>query len=289
VNKNNAAGLEKTVQSVVVQTFTDFEYIIIDGGSNDGSVDIIKKYADKIIYWVSEPDAGIYNGMNKGIRAAHGEFCLFLNSGDWLIEGATLQNVFKEIARLPEAGEAGVYYSDLVKDDYSMIVYPKNLNINNLIDGTVSHQNSLIRRGLFLKYGYYNESLGITSDWEYFLKGYWIHNIKFIHIDTNIAIFDQNGISISNYQKRLIEDETVIRNVFGELSDSILELKRYRNTSYIDIITNWGDSFLLEFMLKTYRFLARRLLKLKRQSANRIVADRTLWQSSKNVKGCCNV
>jgi glycosyltransferase involved in cell wall biosynthesis len=277
INKNNATGLEKTIQSVIAQTFIDYEYIVIDGASDDGSFAVIEKYADKITYWVSEPDSGIYNGMNKGIRVARGDYCLFLNSGDWLLEPATLQNVFDEIAGLEEAD---VYYSDLVKDDYSMIIYPKNLNINNLIDGTISHQNSLIKRKLFSRDGYYNESLTIASDWEYFLKGYWKYKIKFLHINTNIAIFDQHGISISNYKKRLIEDETVIRNVFGELSDSIIELKRYRDTSYVDIITNWGDSFLLEFMLKTYRFFSRRILKQKRPSANRIVVDRTFWRFS---------
>jgi len=77
VNLNNAAGLQKTIESVITQTFTDYEYIIIDGGSTDGSVDVIKQHADKITYWVSEPDKGIYNAMNKGILQAKGEYCLF--------------------------------------------------------------------------------------------------------------------------------------------------------------------------------------------------------------------
>ncbi|MDR2910496.1 MAG: glycosyltransferase [Bacteroidales bacterium] len=85
INLNNVAGLQKTIESVVKQTFTDYEYIVIDGGSTDGSADIIKQHANKITYWVSEPDKGIYNAMNKGIRVAKGEYCLFLNSGDWLI------------------------------------------------------------------------------------------------------------------------------------------------------------------------------------------------------------
>jgi glycosyltransferase involved in cell wall biosynthesis len=82
INYNNAIGLRKTIESVVNQTFRDYEYIIIDGGSTDGSVDVIKEYADKIDYWVSEPDKGIYNAMNKGVAAAHGEYTNFLNSGD---------------------------------------------------------------------------------------------------------------------------------------------------------------------------------------------------------------
>ena len=96
INRNNAAGLRKTIESVVSQTYTDFEYIIIDGASTDGSVEVIKEYAEATLpcgeglgerlYWVSEPDKGIYNAMNKGILKAQGEYLLFLNSGDWLVD-----------------------------------------------------------------------------------------------------------------------------------------------------------------------------------------------------------
>jgi len=94
VNLNNAEGLRKTIESVVSQTYTDYEYIIIDGGSTDGCVEIIKQYEDKITYWVSEPDKGIYNAMNKGILKAKGEYCQFLNSGDWLIKESILHDIF---------------------------------------------------------------------------------------------------------------------------------------------------------------------------------------------------
>ena len=80
INLNNAAGLRKTIQSVVNQTYIDFEYIIIDGFSSDGSIEVIKEYADRINYWVSEPDRGIYNAMNKGILKTSGEYIHFLNS-----------------------------------------------------------------------------------------------------------------------------------------------------------------------------------------------------------------
>ena len=82
INYNNKSGLEKTIQSVISQTYFELEYIIIDGGSSDGSIDVIKKYENKIDYWISEQDKGIYNAMNKGIAQAHGEYCNFMNSGD---------------------------------------------------------------------------------------------------------------------------------------------------------------------------------------------------------------
>ena len=93
INYNNRDGLRKTIESVVNQTCKDFEYVIIDGGSTDGSVDVIKEYADRINYWVSEPDKGIYNAMNKGIDVAQGEYCLFLNSGDYLFDNYVLSEV----------------------------------------------------------------------------------------------------------------------------------------------------------------------------------------------------
>ena len=82
INYNNREGLRKTIESVVNQTYRNFEYIIIDGGSTDGSVEVVKEYADRISYWVSEPDNGIYNAMNKGVLAANGKYIQFLNSGD---------------------------------------------------------------------------------------------------------------------------------------------------------------------------------------------------------------
>ena len=87
INLNDAEGLQKTLRSVWErQSFTDFEHIVIDGASTDGSVEVIKKYADKLAYWVSEPDKGIYSAMNKGIVRARGEYLLFINSGDWLAD-----------------------------------------------------------------------------------------------------------------------------------------------------------------------------------------------------------
>ena len=82
INYNNKDGLEMTINSVLGQSFQGFEYIIIDGGSTDGSIDIIKKYESRIDYWVSEPDNGVYNAMNKGIRKATGDYINFMNSGD---------------------------------------------------------------------------------------------------------------------------------------------------------------------------------------------------------------
>jgi glycosyltransferase involved in cell wall biosynthesis len=261
VNKNNVLGLEKTMQSVMSQTFTDFEYIVIDGGSDDGSADIIKKYADKITYWVSEPDGGIYNGMNKGILVAHGEFCLFLNSGDWLIESATLQNVFEEIAGLPEAeGGGGVYYSDCISDDNSFRKSPDHITTADLVlVCNINHQNTIIRRSLFLEHGLYNENLTIAADREFWLKEKWIHGSEFIYIKTNIAIYDRMGItSRVNYAK---QHDILLQNILGDLADPLIEWRNYRKTIYYEIIAYLGNTKILDFILRVYRYVAKRVNK----------------------------
>ncbi len=171
INLNNAAGLEKTIQSVISQTNKEFEYIVIDGASTDGSVEIIKKYSSGINYWVSESDTGIYNAMNKGIQKAQGNYCLFLNSGDYLVSSTTLQDVFNEISN---TAAADIFYSDCIKSDDSIYIYPDNITINDIIKIGISHQNTLIKRSLFLEHSFYNEKLRIASDLEYFLKEMWI-------------------------------------------------------------------------------------------------------------------
>ena len=164
INRNNADGLEKTIQSVVCQTSTDFEYIVIDGASEDGSVEIINKYTANINFWVSEPDTGIYNAMNKGIRKAQGEYCLFLNSGDWLITPETLVNVFNEI----NGNSSDIFYSNRIDSSGKIAQYPNNLTIRTLLARKINHQNSLIKRSLFFEHGFYNENLKIASDWDFF-------------------------------------------------------------------------------------------------------------------------
>jgi glycosyltransferase involved in cell wall biosynthesis len=256
INKNNAIGLEKTIQSVVNQTFNDFEYLVIDGDSEDSSVAVIKKYADKITWWVSEPDSGVYNAMNKGIKKAQGDYCLFLNSGDSLIENDTLRNAFNEID-----GKADIYYSNCICSDNTITVFPEKLDINYLIKGTINHQNVIIRRKLFIEHGFYNESYIIKSDWEFFLRESWLYKIQYVHINTNIAIYDVNGMSSKRSQISILEKKDIYKNVFGELGDTLIELYNYRRSVCSDIINRWGLSNLklFELTLRIYNRIRKTL------------------------------
>jgi glycosyltransferase involved in cell wall biosynthesis len=252
INKNNASGLEKTIQSVINQTYTDFEYILIDGNSTDGSTEVISKYNSKINYWVSEPDTGIYNAMNKGIRKAQGEFCLFLNSGDWLIDTSTLINLFDEIT---QTEDAGIYYTDCITTKHPFIA-PKSIEVNYLIIYNLNHQNSLIKRSLFLEHGLYNEKYRIAADYEFWLREFWIYKTKFIYIKTNIAGYDPFGIS--TFSKYDTELEDSIRSTFGDLGESLVKLRRYSHSGYGTIVESYGYPKLLDFILKAYK----RILKI---------------------------
>ncbi len=222
---NNAEGLEKTIQSVVNQTFTDYEYLVIDGGSTDGSVDIIKKYVGKITYWVSEPDKGIYNAMNKGIKKAKGEYCLFLNSGDWLVNNKVLDKVFSL-----GFDEDIVYGNYLFKtnDKTTLKKPPDNITFDFLLDSSLPHTSSFIKKNLFTKFGYYNTNNKIISDWEFFLYTIIIKNVKTKYINETISMFDGNGISNQKkYRKKLLnEREKIIRIYFSnKILQSINEKK----------------------------------------------------------------
>ena len=195
VNLNNAEGLLKTTQSLFDQSFTDFEFIVVDGGSADGSVDLLRNYTDRILYWVSEPDNGIYHAMNKGIKVATGEYCLFLNSGDWLAEPTTLESVF---AQQPQADivSGDVYFFDTQMGAVKWNVHsPNQPTAKTLFLGTLPHQATFIRRSLFATVGLYNEQLKIASDWLFFMDALLIHGCSYQHYNATVAYFNMDGIS----------------------------------------------------------------------------------------------
>lgn len=194
INLNNARGLKKSIESVITQTCVDFEYIVIDGASTDGSVDIIKQNADKIDNWISEPDAGIYNAMNKGIKKARGEYLLFLNSGDYLYSDDTLKKVFSL-----NFNEDLVYGDQFIKEGTSFkksfFLKPEYISFNSFQTSTLPHQCTFIKRQLFNTIGLYNEENSIVSDWEWNTLALFKYNCTIKKINIPIAVYDQNGIS----------------------------------------------------------------------------------------------
>lgn len=223
INYNNAEGLRKTLASVVAQTYRSIEHIIIDGGSTDGSVDIIREYESAnslnnkslIIKWTSEPDNGIYNAMNKGIRKSTGSYVQILNSGDILAASDVVERMMLAIenAEYPE-----LLYGNMIKKNYGIgKILGKSgeveYSLRQYYSATLNHDCCYFRRDIFEKYGLYDENLKIVSDWKWFLQAIGLGNVKPIYTDVDVTIFDASGISESNLDLRNKER----RQVFEEL------------------------------------------------------------------------
>lgn len=213
INYNDATGLKKTLDSVVKQTCCDFEHIIIDGASTDGSVEIIREYESTLasnlspfasrLKWLSEPDKGIYNAMNKGIKMATGDYLLFLNSGDVLVD----ENVVYDFI-VSDKREDIVAGGTLLGVDERLPKYPpKVLTYELFVTDSLMHAATFIRRELFEQYGLYNEQHRIVSDWEFFVKVLVNNNCTYTTINRLISLFDTTGISNQSSHSTLHEQE----------------------------------------------------------------------------------
>jgi glycosyltransferase involved in cell wall biosynthesis len=236
INLNNAEGLNKTLKSIDCQTFTDYEQIIIDGGSSDDSVKIINHFSQIIkqhFIWVSEPDNGIYNAQNKGIKRASGEYCLFLNSGDYLVNETVLEQVFT-IEPI-----ADVIYGNLVvlfnKKIIGISKGKEKITFLDIYSSTIKHQAAFIKKELFEKYGLFDETLRIAADWKFFLKTVGFHDVYLQYIDVNIACFDNNGISNNNPELCKVESQKILDQCMPTLMQKdYLLLEKYQGIRYID-------------------------------------------------------
>lgn len=206
INRNNASGLEKTMQSVLDQTYKDFEYIVIDGASTDQSVPLIKQLAENhTIRWVSEPDKGIYNAMNKGIQMANGEYIMILNSGDYLVSNHVIEQMHESLIA---HSSPKIFYGNIIKiwTDGRTIV-DKQLRepicFYDFYRGTLNPDGTWIKRELFDEYGYFDESMRICSDWAWFLNAIGLHSTQAKHTDIDAIYFDMTGVSESGEKSRI--------------------------------------------------------------------------------------
>ena len=238
INYNNAEGLRKTLASVAAQTYRDFEHIIVDGGSTDGAVDIIRQYADNEairlegykairpenskadnlasspnhlitsspITWISEKDRGVYDAQNKGIRLAHGEYCYFLNAGDTFCADDVLERMFSPnslIASSPNRLPDILYGNEIIVDGNGKRVGiargVKNPTFVDLYNSCMKHQASFIHRSLFGKYGMYDADMRICSDFDWFFRVIAFHDeVSLQYKDIDIAYFENTGLSYHN-------------------------------------------------------------------------------------------
>lgn len=210
INYNNAVGLQKTIESVVKQTENDFEYIVVDGASTDGSVEILKNQNSKLRY-LSEPDTGIYNAMNKGIKMATGEFLLFINSGDELADDKVVESLQKSLFSDTEIASGGL---TLISNKSSLLLLPPNeVSLSYCMRAGLTHPNTVIRKTLFEKYGLYNEQNKIVSDWEFFLIAAGLNSCNYQKLDFAVARFYEDGISSNNKELLSREMEDAIKRL----------------------------------------------------------------------------
>ena len=204
INYNNFLGLQKTVESVLSQTWQEFEFIVIDGGSTDGSAAYLESQSDKITYWISEPDKGIYNAMNKGIAKATGEYLLFLNSGDHFMNTLSLQEVQKHLFK-----EDVIYFNiNVIDKERSYILEnPAVFSFLYLHNNLPCHQCTFIHQSVFERVGYYDESLKIVADWKLLLQAILKHNVTFRKVDAVFSIFYKDGISSLPENQSIMEAE----------------------------------------------------------------------------------
>lgn len=252
INYNNAEGLRKTMESVLAQTYTEIEYIIVDGASTDGSVDVIRELATRpTIKWVSEKDTGIYNAMNKGIEIALGkrvvnddhtsspnspiassphrlsDYIQILNSGDILFDANVTQQMIEHLDQINSQNEnpIGILYGNMIKSwpngkRMKEHAQPNMTTTDSFLffyRGTLNPDGTLFHFSLFEKYGFFNENMRICSDWEWFIRAVVLGNETPVHVDVDTILFDMTGISESGGKNR-----DIIQKERREYLESIL-------------------------------------------------------------------
>lgn len=221
INYNNAEGLLKTLNSVLSQTNTQFEHVIVDGASTDNGVEIIQQYVKDAtargikVVWVSEKDKGIYNAMNKGIKMASGEYCQFLNSGDILSCDEVVQVMYNY---LKETQYPDIMYGNMQKvlpngkKNLDKCYATNDVSLNMFYRGCLNHSPAYIRRNLFEIYGFYDETLQICSDWKFYMQSIVLGKATVKYVNYLVTIFDMTGISetrkdiLNEERDRLLEE-----------------------------------------------------------------------------------
>ena len=243
INYNNQDGLKKTIKSVVNQTSTDYEFIVIDGGSTDGSIDVIKEIENHITYWVSEKDNGVYHAMNKGVAQAHGDYLLFMNSGDCFYAPDILSSVGKY--------KEDIICGKVLKGDST---WPSGHNkptisLVDLMRGSLPHQAMFIKRELLVKHPY-DEKYKILSDWKFCIETIIFDNCSFHNIDIIVANYDTTGISTNSNGLLPKERELILKELFPP-----------RITIDYERLTPVDDELLDQSLLLTQTVGARKLVK----------------------------
>ncbi|NMH86354.1 glycosyltransferase family 2 protein [Flavivirga algicola] len=259
VNYNNYNGLKRTIESISSQNVSDFEFIIIDGNSTDESVALIKESSMYISNWISEPDNGIYQAMNKGVSMAKGEYLLFLNSGDHLFESNIISTSLDHLK-----GDDFICFDIecVLSNDSCIKKHPDNLDFSYLFSDTFAHQSTFIKRNVFEKVGYYDESLKIVSDWKFFIQSIVFHGCSYKAIHKTLSTYYLDGISATaeGTFNRREEREAILKNEFSIFYNDyrrlkLLDMNRFKMLNELEHskLAKKMLSFFLRILLRCFR------------------------------------
>lgn len=221
INRNNAEGLARTMRSVLGQSDRTFEYVVVDGGSTDGSREVVEAHAEELTAWVSERDNGIFNAMNKGVSMAHGDYVLFVNSGDELYDKDVIAKVMPALA----AGDADICSGALLRMERhpKVIPSPKRPTVLFLVRDSLPHPATFIRRERLLERPY-DEDYRIVSDWAFNLRELLLYGAVYKRLDVTVSRFDLTGVSSLSAEARDDERRRYLLSIFPErLVDTLLE------------------------------------------------------------------
>jgi len=223
---NGEKYLEQTIQSVINQTYKNIEYVVIDGGSTDTTLDIIKQYTSEISYVISEPDDGIADAMNKGIRLSHGEYILFIHADDYLFSENSLNSIQNHLLEGYDIILNPIYFGDGKK-----IIQPNGFNFWTNLKFSNPHQGIICKKNLFKQYGLFNSNFKINMDYDFFLRVYRNFEkqaIKMIITDKILTVMGSEGISSQtdwkSLSKRFKEEKIIHYNYINSFALKILYL-----------------------------------------------------------------
>jgi glycosyltransferase involved in cell wall biosynthesis len=249
INRNNKTGLEKTLRSIYPKNVIDFEHIIIDGNSQDGSVGLIEEYEAKYsINWITESDSGIFNAMNKGLNLIHGDYVIFMNSGDAFCKGVLTSELLETLVKYD------ITYGDIfvsVGNAVNQTKQTESLDFLYIMGKTICHQSVFMKSELCKKYRF-------TEDGEFSLMGDWIQLFEILKnekvfinkIDRNICIYDGEGQSEKYADIRHFQRKKYLESHYSPWElESLLPLNRLRHRKYYFMIMKSLDSYKYSYLL----------------------------------------
>ncbi|MBZ4646753.1 MAG: glycosyl transferase family 2 [Clostridia bacterium] len=213
--RNCETVLENTIRSVIQQSYQNIEYIIVDGNSTDGTLDVIKRYEDSITKWISEPDKGVYDGMNKGIIHSTGEVLYFLNAGDYLYNDKVIERIVQNFSDSVFAvyGNVEVFNEHRKKK----LIRGCRVTPNKLLYRHICHQALFVRRCLFEEIGMYSDSFKLAADHDFIVKAMMKYPGNFLYLNEVLAVYRDGGMSCKMMDRMKIEELKILSSNYNKV------------------------------------------------------------------------